>query len=199
MGDLSDLAGRATDADGLTDHLNVEAASLGLTQVASGVLECPGLLFHVGEGRPGRIVVHDWNVDKCDQTKDHEEGPDDVEVRYNTIAEACHRILTFLKEEIEEGLIRARLAVSKLQISFLKTRRVTFQCICIGESLSLFFICSSLRLSPSVALETASGDSNNGVEEGQADLDLQVVKGMHRAHHLLCIDDFFSFHPSCDK
>ena len=83
MGDLSDLAGRATDADGLTDHLNVEAASLGLTQIASGVLECPGLLFHVGEGRPGRIVVHDWNVDKCDQTKDHEEGPDDVEVRYN--------------------------------------------------------------------------------------------------------------------
>ena len=45
-----------------------------------------------------------------------------------------------------------------------------------------------------MALETTPGDSNDGVKEGEADLDVEVVQGVHRAKHLLGIADLTAIH-----
>ena len=80
MRNLRDLTGGAGYRQGLSLHINVEAASLGLAEIAYSVLGGPTELTFASEGCPGRIVVHDWDVKEEYHEENDHESVDDVEV-----------------------------------------------------------------------------------------------------------------------
>ena len=182
VGDVFDDASVATNGQVITDKLGSNATRFGLTKVTRSVLCRPRQLSNVGKGTPLGVVAHNWDVDACDQSKDDHKGVNQTEVGHNTVSETANGIFTIIESEIEFRLFL--FLDSKLFIAILET-------VSSSKSLSL-----TGRGLSAAATTHATPHSNDGVEEWQAKLDLEVVKRVHLLEHLLGVFNLLSFHDS---
>lgn len=121
---------------------------------------------------------------------------DETEVGHDTVAETANSVLTLVEMEVEERLILRSLTVVQLKVNlFEATIVIFFETVGTSEANSLLLVIDGTSAArPALPLHAATRDTNNGVEEWEAQLDVQVVERVHRSKHLLGVNYLRSFH-----